>query len=85
MVKCTFCGKEEQPFRGVHFIGNDGNVNFYCSSKCRKNALKLKRDKRKFKWTAAYHEEREKTKVKEERKAAKAKESSETQKKEPKK
>ena len=54
MVKCVFCGKEEHPHKGVHLIKNDGSVDFYCSSKCRKNSLKLKRDKRKLKWTEAY-------------------------------
>ena len=54
MVKCIFCGVEEESFKGVHIIGNDGFVRFYCSSKCRKNALKLNRDKRKLKWTEAY-------------------------------
>jgi large subunit ribosomal protein L24e len=58
MVKCVFCGKEEHSFMGVHLIKNDGNIEFYCSSKCRKNATKLKRDKKKFKWTAAFHEQR---------------------------
>ena len=58
MVKCVFCGKEEHSFMGVHLIKNDGSVNFFCSSKCRKNAVKLKRDKKKFKWTAAFHEQR---------------------------
>lgn len=58
MVKCVFCGKEEHSFKGVHLIRNDGNIDFYCSSKCRKNAVKLGRDKKKFKWTAAFHEQR---------------------------
>ena len=35
-------------------------MRFYCSSKCRKNALKLKRDKRKLKWTEAYRDVKEK-------------------------
>ena len=26
----------------------------YCSNKCKKNALKLRRDRRKLKWTEAY-------------------------------
>jgi large subunit ribosomal protein L24e len=60
MVKCVFCGREENSFKGVHLIGNNGSVSYFCSSKCRKNTLNLKRDKRNFKWTAAYHEEREK-------------------------
>jgi large subunit ribosomal protein L24e len=54
MTKCVFCGKEEHDFKGVHLIKNDGTIDFYCSSKCRKNALKLKRDKRKIKWTQIY-------------------------------
>lgn len=54
MVKCVFCGIEEPPVRGIHFVTNDGVVHYFCSSKCRKNALKLKRDKRKLKWTEAY-------------------------------
>lgn len=54
MVKCIFCGREEEPFRGIHLIRNDGSVDFFCSSKCRKNTLKLKRDKRRLKWTEAY-------------------------------
>ena len=58
MTKCSFCGREEHPFKGIHFIHNDGSVSFFCSSKCRKNALKLKRDKRRLKWTAAHSEER---------------------------
>jgi len=54
MTKCVFCGREESPFRGVHLITNDGFMNFYCSSKCRKNALKLKRDRKKTAWTEAH-------------------------------
>jgi large subunit ribosomal protein L24e len=60
MVKCIFCGKEDDPFRGVNLIKNDGSISYFCSSKCKKNALKLKRDKRKLKWTFAYREEKEK-------------------------
>lgn len=54
MVKCVYCGREEVPIYGVHLITNDGVVQYFCSSKCRKNALKLKRDKRRLKWTEAY-------------------------------
>lgn len=60
MAKCVFCGKEENAVRGVHLMANDGTVNYYCSSKCRKNSLKLKRDKRKVKWTESYKLAREK-------------------------
>lgn len=45
---------------GVHLIKNDGTVDFFCSSKCRKNDLNLGRDKRKMKWTEAYRLDRTK-------------------------
>ena len=63
MVKCVFCGREERPFRGIHLIKNTGTISYFCSSKCRKNALKLKRDKRKVRWTEAFRVARDKTKV----------------------
>lgn len=74
MVKCSFCGKEEYAFKGVHLIKNDGSIAYFCSSKCRLNALKLKRDKRKVMWTAAYRETVEKKKEKEGQKATKSNE-----------
>ena len=55
MTKCTFCGREENSFKGVHLIKNTGVVAFYCSGKCRKNAEKLGRDKRNVRWTEAFH------------------------------
>lgn len=64
MTKCVFCGKEEHGHKGVHLIRNIGVVDFYCSSKCRKNSMKLKRDKRKLKWTEAFHTTREKSRAK---------------------
>lgn len=64
MVKCVFCGREEQSFKGVHLIKNDGSINYFCSGKCRKNAIKLKRDKKKLKWTNFYRIIREEEKQK---------------------
>ncbi len=69
MTKCVFCGRDEHSFRGLHLIKNIGTVEYYCSSKCRKNAIKLKRDKRKRKWTEAFHETRRKTRAKVAKKA----------------
>ena len=54
MAKCIFCGREEPDFTGAFLLKNDGTTVFYCSSKCRKNHLKLGRDKRNLKWTEAY-------------------------------
>ena len=65
MVKCAFCGREKNPFRGVHLIKNVGTIDFFCSRKCRMNSIKLKREKRKLKWTEAFHISREKSRQKE--------------------
>ncbi len=61
MVKCIFCGKEEREYKGIHLMKNDGEIAFYCSHKCRMNALKLNRDKRKVRWTEAFHIARQKS------------------------
>lgn len=47
MPKCVYCGKEYDIPRGVTIFLNDGTINHFCSSKCRKNML-MKR--RKVKW-----------------------------------
>lgn len=60
MPKCVFCGKDKDAFRGLHLIRNDGSITYFCSSKCRRNALNLKRDKRKVRWAEAFHITREK-------------------------
>lgn len=70
MTKCSFCGKEEYAFKGIHLIKNDGSISYFCSSKCRVNALKLKRDKRRLKWTEAFHLKRNKVMEKSEKMTA---------------
>ena len=40
------------------FVKLDGKILWFCSSKCEKNMLKLKRDPRKFKWTGAYEKKK---------------------------
>ena len=77
MTKCVFCGYEDNPYKGVHLIGNDGSINFYCSGKCRKNALNLGRDKKKLKWTEAYGISKQKALDKESREAVKSAEKKE--------
>lgn len=72
MVKCTFTGKEMPAFKGVHLIKNDGTIEYYSSGKAIKNALKLKRDKRKIKWTEAYRIAKAKEIVKEGKRVAEA-------------
>jgi large subunit ribosomal protein L24e len=48
--KCVFCGKSVYLGNGIMLVLNDGSSKNYCSSKCKLNDLKLKRDPRKFKW-----------------------------------
>ncbi len=74
MVKCTFCGKDERIHKGVHLIKNDGEVSYFCSSKCNANAIKLGRDKRKIRWAEAFHVTREKAAVRAKEMAKKEKE-----------
>lgn len=54
MAKCIFCGREQPDFQGTFLLKNDGSTVYYCSNKCRKNHLKLGRDKTRLKWTEAY-------------------------------
>ena len=51
MVDCTFCGSGIGFGHGVKFVRKDGKVLDFCSMKCEKNMLKLKRKPAKFKWT----------------------------------
>ena len=50
MPVCSFCKKTYQVPRGLTVFTFDGRTIYYCSSKCRKNNLKLKRDPKKVNW-----------------------------------
>lgn len=58
MPKCTFCGNEIGKGTGTMFIQKDGKILNFCSSKCEKNTLKLKRKPRKLKWTKFYEKQK---------------------------
>jgi len=49
-MKCSFCKDEIEPGTGKMFARNDGKIFYFCSSKCEKNMLKLKRDSLRVKW-----------------------------------
>ncbi|HKR57886.1 MAG TPA: 50S ribosomal protein L24e [Candidatus Nitrosopolaris sp.] len=51
---CFFCGKPVTTGQGTLLVKNDGSLQWTCSSKCKKNLRKLRRDPRKLKWTAKY-------------------------------
>jgi large subunit ribosomal protein L24e len=51
---CSFCGEEIEVGTGKMFVRRDGRILYFCSGKCEKNMLKLKRNPRKLKWTKKY-------------------------------
>ena len=57
MVKCAFCGNELEKGTGKMYIEIDGKVRYFCSMKCEKNQLKLRRKPRRFKWTKRFVKE----------------------------
>ena len=71
MPKCVFCSKDEKAHKGLHLIKNDGEISYFCGSKCRRNALNLGRDSRKVRWAEAFHIVREKAREKEKAKVEK--------------
>lgn len=52
--KCSFCGNDIEPGTGTMYVKKDGTVYYFCSSKCQKNLLKLRRDPKKVRWTTLY-------------------------------
>jgi large subunit ribosomal protein L24e len=57
-MKCSFCGEEIEKGVGKVYAFRDGSLFYFCSSKCEKNLLKLKRKPQKVKWTKRYHAEK---------------------------
>ena len=53
-MKCSYCEKEIKLGTGKMFVLKTGKAINFCSNKCEKNQLKLKRTARKFKWTNQY-------------------------------
>ncbi|MBS3095283.1 50S ribosomal protein L24e [Candidatus Woesearchaeota archaeon] len=54
MVNCSFCSGVVERGTGTIYVQTDGKVLNFCSNKCQKNMLKLKRRPRDFKWTMEY-------------------------------
>ncbi|MBI4018537.1 MAG: 50S ribosomal protein L24e [Candidatus Aenigmarchaeota archaeon] len=50
MAKCSFCSSEIEKGTGKMLVQSTGKISWYCSHRCEKNAVKLGRDPRKFKW-----------------------------------
>jgi len=54
MAICSFCGENISKGTGIMYVKKDGKKLDFCSSKCEKNMLKLKRKPRETKWTKHY-------------------------------
>jgi len=51
---CSFCGTEIEPGTGKMYVKKDATVFHFCSNKCQKNQIKLKRSPRRTKWTKKF-------------------------------
>jgi len=51
---CSFCGEQIEPGTGKMYVRKDGTVFLYCTNKCYKNMVELKRVPRNVTWTKAY-------------------------------
>lgn len=60
MARCSFCGTTIPEGTGKVYVKIDGKKLNFCSTKCEKNMLLLKRKARNLKWTEVYREEKEK-------------------------
>lgn len=55
MVKCSFCGDDLPIGGGKLYAKKDGTTYHFCTNKCEKNMIVLKRKPVKTKWTNAYN------------------------------
>jgi large subunit ribosomal protein L24e len=53
MPNCSFCDNPISKGTGTLYVKKDGTLFYFCSSKCRKNALLMGREGRRQKWTVA--------------------------------
>lgn len=54
MSECSFCGYNIEKGTGKIFVLKSGKVFNFCSTKCEKNLMKLKRVPRLIKWTKLF-------------------------------
>ena len=60
MPKCNFCGISIEKGTGKIFVYSSGKIANFCTNKCEKNLLKLKRKPIRMAWTEAYRTEHKK-------------------------
>lgn len=51
---CSFCGADIEPGTGKMYVKRDGTKYNFCSNKCQKNQIGLKRVNRNVKWTTSF-------------------------------
>ncbi len=61
-MRCSFCKQNINKGTGKIYVQKTGKLLYFCSSKCEKNMLKLKRKPRTTKWTQEYHDIKKGTK-----------------------
>lgn len=71
MPKCSFCGEDLRRGTGKLFVYTDGRISYFCSMKCEKNQLKLKRIPANIKWTKRFRDEKKAAGQQPEQKAVK--------------
>lgn len=54
MAKCNFCNESISTGTGKMFVQKDGKILHFCSNKCEKNMLVLRRKPRNIRWTGEY-------------------------------
>ncbi len=59
MKVCSFCGREIEPGTGSMYVKKDGTVLLFCTNKCSKNMIDMKRVPRRVTWTRAYAREKD--------------------------
>lgn len=56
--KCSFCGKEIERGTGTMYVKKDGTILNFCTNKCQKNMVELKRIPRTTAWTEKFATEK---------------------------
>ena len=64
MAVCTFCEKKIEPGTGTMYVKKDAKIYYFCSKKCQRNMLKLKRKARVINWTGKARAEKVKNNAK---------------------
>jgi large subunit ribosomal protein L24e len=74
---CSFCGEQIEPGTGKMYVRKDGTTLLFCTNKCYKNMVELKRVPRNVTWTKAYATKKDITMAAKEKSEAKVDEKSE--------